>query len=135
MAWRKEYKPEVLSEEDAAPYLAQGVISRCGPDKYGHPCMYAASKNHWIDSGERHEKNLRTIVHMLDATKQEATEKGNGFIAVIIDQDQCGRKNMDTHLFIGRPGLVHILQVRALLCWLCRVAPTDRPWPHAPMDE
>lgn len=117
MAWRKEYKPDVLSDEEAARYLSQNVISRCGSDKYGHPCIYACSKNHFIDA-EHHERNLRTIVHMLDSAKREATEKGNGFIAVIIDQDQCGRKNMDTHLFIGRPGLVHILQVRStLLVW------------------
>ncbi len=111
MAWRKEYQPDALSEEAAAPYLSKGVISRCGPDKHGHPCIYATSKNHFIEP-ENHEANLRTIVHMLDAAKRESTEKGDGFIAVIIDQDQCGRKNMDTHLFVGRPGLVHILQVR-----------------------
>lgn len=118
MTWRKEYKPDVLSDEEAAPYLSKGVLARCGPDKYGHPCLYAASRNHFIDA-ENHDANLRTIVHMLDATKRDATEKGNGFIAVIIDQDQCGRKNMDTHLFIGRPGLVHILQVRA--CVRCLI--------------
>jgi hypothetical protein len=130
VAWRKEYQPDVLSEEEAAPYLAQGVIFRCGPDKHGHPCIYAASKNHLIDA-EHHDRNLRTIVHMLDATKRDATEKGNGFIAVIIDQDQCGRKNMDTHLFIGRPGLVHILQVHARGLLACGVV-FRLAWPYLP---
>jgi hypothetical protein len=109
VAWRKEYTPAALTAEEAAPYLAKGVVSMCGPDKNGRPCIFAASKNHLIDA-ENHDANLRTIVNMLEKATVESTEKADGFIAVIIDMDDAGRKNMDTHLFIGKPGLVQVLQ-------------------------
>ncbi len=109
VAWRKEYQPQVLSEEEAAPYLAQGVVSMCGPDKHGRPCLYALSRKHLIDL-ENHDMNLRTIVNMMDKAVVESKANADGFIAVIIDQEDVGRKNMDTHLFIGKPGLVQVLQ-------------------------
>lgn len=109
VAWRKQYQPEVLSEEDAATYLKHGVISTCGPDVNGRPCIYALNRNHLIDA-ENHDMNLRTIVNLLEKTTVESSKIADGFIAVIIDQEGVGRKNMDTNLFIGKPGLVQVLQ-------------------------
>lgn len=109
VAWRKQYQPDVLSEEEAAPYLKQGVISTCGPDVNGRPCIYALNRNHNIDA-EHHDRNLRTIVNLLEKTTAESSKIADGFIAVIIDQEGVGRKNMDTNLFIGKPGLVQVLQ-------------------------
>lgn len=109
VAWRKHYQPQILSEEEAAPYLSKGVVSICGPDKQGRPCIYALNRNHIIDA-ENHDSNLRTIVNLLEKTTVESTRTADGFIAVIIDQEGVGRKNMDTNLFVGKPGLVQILQ-------------------------
>lgn len=107
--WRKEYQPEKVDPVDAEAYLSLGVIHHCGPDKHGRPVIYAQSKHHAIDA-EHHERNLRTIVNLLEKAKQESVRTADGYIVVIIDQEDVGRKNMDTHLFIGKPGLVHILQ-------------------------
>ena len=107
--WRKTYQPEHVEPADLEAYLSQGVITHCGPDKQSRPVIYAHSKNHLIDA-EHHDRNLRVIVHLLDKAKQESVRRADGFITVIIDQQEMGRKNMDTQLFIGNPGLVHILQ-------------------------
>lgn len=109
VTWRKQYQPEVLSEEEAAPYLAKGVISTCGPDKNGRPCIYGLNRNHVIDP-EHHDANLRTIINLLEKTTLESSETADGYIAVILDQEGVGRKNMDTNLFIAKPGLVQALQ-------------------------
>lgn len=37
----------------------------------------------------------------------------NSYLCIILDNAGVGRRNLDTHLFVMKGGVVHVLQVRA----------------------
>lgn len=107
--WRAEFGPDRLTEEDAKWYLSKKVLVSCGRDKEGRPGTYVHGKNHVPDSSHI-EDMIKTIVYLFERDVNQSVRTADGFTVLMIDANGCGLRNMDTKLFIGKNGFVHILQ-------------------------
>lgn len=84
LAWRKEFKPEGITEEDVAPLIDRGTMDIRGTDQDGRPIIIVNCRN-FRQTPEDRQDILRCLSYMLERTTEQSSAVSDGYVNVIVD--------------------------------------------------